>query len=240
MGEQVGIPAIYQFAQLSYPQVDTYADLPSAVAFAGKVYLVLTTTGVWFVNRKRRGLWRSDGAVWTRMGIAPTKEDMGLGVADDVEFSNLKLGASAFIKWLSGVLTLQTDEVDTNTDVQIHGNGTGYGILRIYDEDNAEYLRIACAGGIASLRVLGTAPAGLKLQSDEPQDIKCWSGLASGNPYFYIYGYKTAIGVKFLKARVNSNGDSVIEAEQDLILPNLAGTGDRAVMADVNGKLSAP
>ena len=39
--------------------------------------MVLTATGVWGVNRKRSGLWRSDGATWSRMGIAPTAPNLG-------------------------------------------------------------------------------------------------------------------------------------------------------------------
>ncbi len=238
-GEQVGIPSERDF--VGYPKVNAFADLPSAVAFAGKIYLVLTTTGTWFVNRKRKGLWRSDGAVWTRMGIAPSKDDMGLGTTDNVEFGTLKLGASALIKWLSGVLTIQTDEgTNTDTYLDIKGKGTGIGYIRIYDEDNAEFLEIKSVGGHAFLRTVGSSPGTFNLQHYTAQDIKFWSALPAGNPWFHLFGYKTAVGLKWFKLRVNADGDAVVEAEQDLIIPNLAGVGDRAVMADVNGKLSAP
>lgn len=241
MGNQVGIPAIYQFAELSYQQVNTFADLPSAGASAGKVYLVLTTTGVWFVNRKRRGLWRSDGAVWVRMGIAPTKEDMGLGIADDVEFSKLKLGTNAFIKWIAGDLLLMSDEgTNANTRIKIKGKGIGYGEIYIYDDDDAEYFWISTQAGNAYLSVKGVSPGGLYLQHIVAQDIKCWSSIVSGNPYFYVYGFKAGDVARYGRFRVNSDGDLEIEAENNVIFPNLAGVGDRAVMVDVNGKLSAP
>jgi hypothetical protein len=47
--------------------VATFADLPSAGANNGKIYIVKQTTGVVLVNRKRSGLYLSDGASWTRL-----------------------------------------------------------------------------------------------------------------------------------------------------------------------------
>ena len=52
-----------------YSDVDTFADLPDASDNTGEVYLVKTTTGVIFVNRKRAGLYLSDGTSWARMGV---------------------------------------------------------------------------------------------------------------------------------------------------------------------------
>lgn len=105
MGKQVGIPAMYRIAELNYPQVNTFADLGDPALFAGKIYLVLTTTGVWFINRKRRGLWRSDGAVWTRMGVAPTKEDMGLGATDNPTFAGINIGGNLLNDYEEGAWT---------------------------------------------------------------------------------------------------------------------------------------
>lgn len=42
-----------------------YAALPSAASNAGKVYLVLASSGVWLINRKSGGLYLSDGVVWS-------------------------------------------------------------------------------------------------------------------------------------------------------------------------------
>jgi len=51
-----------------YPEIDTYADLPAANLYEGLTYLVRFTTGTIFVNRKRAGLWYSDGTAWARLG----------------------------------------------------------------------------------------------------------------------------------------------------------------------------
>ena len=49
----------------SYPEVVNFAALPSAAAHTGEIYVVLTSTGVPFVNRKSAGFYVSDGASWT-------------------------------------------------------------------------------------------------------------------------------------------------------------------------------
>jgi hypothetical protein len=47
--------------------VANFASLPSAAANSGAIYIVKETTGVVFINRKRSGLYLSDGASWTRL-----------------------------------------------------------------------------------------------------------------------------------------------------------------------------
>lgn len=44
-----------------YPQVNTFADLPDPVANAGLIYVVLTPTGIYILNRKDAGMYYSDG-----------------------------------------------------------------------------------------------------------------------------------------------------------------------------------
>lgn len=66
----VGFTFINVVAGTAYPTVNTFADLPLAgtVIPPNNLYLVLTTTGVWFINRKERGIYTSDGVSWTRLG----------------------------------------------------------------------------------------------------------------------------------------------------------------------------
>ncbi len=52
----------------NYTQVATFADLPTAADYSAKIFVVLQTTGVIFVNRKLKGLYRSDGVEWSRLG----------------------------------------------------------------------------------------------------------------------------------------------------------------------------
>lgn len=54
-----------------YPEVNTFADLPDVLGKSGEVYLVKTSTGIIFINRKRAGLYLSDGSSWGRLGRIP-------------------------------------------------------------------------------------------------------------------------------------------------------------------------
>lgn len=45
-------------------EVNTFADLPDPTTVPGQVYSVRNTTGVIFINRQKRGLYKSDGTVW--------------------------------------------------------------------------------------------------------------------------------------------------------------------------------
>jgi hypothetical protein len=52
----------------SYPQVNTFADLPAASTVAGQIYVVLTATGSWLtLNRKQSGFYLSNGTTWTKL-----------------------------------------------------------------------------------------------------------------------------------------------------------------------------
>ncbi len=69
-----------------YPQVNTFADLPLATSSTGKVYLVLTATGVWPFNRKPAGLYRSNGATWDYMSAYPDlMSDANFGIQNSTD-----------------------------------------------------------------------------------------------------------------------------------------------------------
>jgi hypothetical protein len=73
-------------------------------------------------------------------------------------------GDDAYIKWSDGNLTLQTDEgVNTATFVDIKGKGTGGGTVRVFDQDDAEYLSVWAAGQIGKLRMGGIAPGEIRI-----------------------------------------------------------------------------
>jgi hypothetical protein len=79
-------------ANEAYPTVDTYADLPPAntVVPPNNIYLVLNTTGTWFINRRERGLYASDGVSWTRLGdIQSVFVDDTFQIKDNVDPSKV-------------------------------------------------------------------------------------------------------------------------------------------------------
>ena len=58
----------YEPEEVNYTEVVTYADLPDAAEFTNETFIVLVGTGVFGINRKRAGLWRSNGTAWYRLG----------------------------------------------------------------------------------------------------------------------------------------------------------------------------
>ena len=62
------VDAVERMREVNYPNVNTFADLPEASKHENEIYIVKTATGVMFVNRKRAGLYLSDGSGWYRLG----------------------------------------------------------------------------------------------------------------------------------------------------------------------------
>lgn len=131
----------------------------------------------------------------------------------------LLLGAFPVINWQSDPLLLKTDEgVNTNTDVRIQGKGTGVGILRLYDADNAERIEFSCQSGIGYIKTDGVSPNDLYLQDTAHANVRCFSNAGAGeNRYFYIFGWKTGVGTKY--------GGLVVEASGNFVIYTSAGQG---------------
>lgn len=55
----------------TYPEVNTFAELPSAGSNNGSTYLVRQSTGSYVLNRREAGLYFSNGSVWRRLGDIP-------------------------------------------------------------------------------------------------------------------------------------------------------------------------
>ena len=104
----------------TYPEVANYAALPAGQP-AGTTYVVLTATGVPFVNRKEAGLYRYTGATWAYLGSIPEGyfTDNVLGFFDDAdpskqgrfELSGVTPGTSRTLSWpnKSGVIACLDD-----------------------------------------------------------------------------------------------------------------------------------
>jgi len=134
-------------------------------------------------------------------------------------------GSNAYFKWSDGDLALMTDEgTNTDTHVSILGKGTGVGLLEVYDTDEDSYIILGWKGDDQPTITTDATPSEFNLLHDRAIDIKCWSSISSGNPYFYSYGYHTGVGVKYLRQRVEADGDALIESEGNLNI--IAGGGD--------------
>jgi len=132
--------------------------------------------------------------------------------------NNLLLGASPYVKWQSGNLLLQTTLADTNTGVQIKGQGSGVGQLALYDQDDAEWLVFYCSLGVGVFETGGTTPSSLNLQHSVAQDINFWAGITAGNPDFNIHGIQTGVGLKYGKQWIDTSGIYNLQGEVGLKL----------------------
>lgn len=56
----------------TYPQVNTYSQLPNAALYNNIIYVVLQPSGAYVATRKEAGLYYSNGVIWTRLGDIPS------------------------------------------------------------------------------------------------------------------------------------------------------------------------
>jgi len=105
--------------------VEFFADLPNVVTFAGQIYVVEKSSGVWLINRKNAGMYRSNGVDWVAMDDFPDVfSDANFEVFNDsdntkaVKFdvSNLTTALKRIIKW-------------PDKNLEFLGNGTGLNYL---------------------------------------------------------------------------------------------------------------
>lgn len=112
----------------SYPEVLDFASLPAAASFTGKDYIVQTSTGVWLVNRKPAGLYRSNGSVWSWLGDAPSTASLianvpaGNIVATDVQAALNELDTKKLANTVVQTKIASYTEGNTTGDVMILAN----------------------------------------------------------------------------------------------------------------------
>jgi len=83
--------------------VNTYADLPAPATVTGERWWVLTSTGVWLVNRRQKGAYYSDGAVWSYLGDFPVTA---------VEVGNTPAGGIAAVNVQAAIDELDGDKAN--------------------------------------------------------------------------------------------------------------------------------
>jgi hypothetical protein len=64
--------------------------------------------------------------------------------------------------------------------------------VKIFDQDEAEYLQLICDNGVGYIRTVGTAPAAITLQNAAHADVYVFSSATEGGTkQLRIYGYRT-------------------------------------------------
>jgi hypothetical protein len=118
-----------------YPQVANFAALPDVVIYNGKIYLVLTATGVWPFNRKPAGLYRSDGTSWSYMSAYPDMmTDSNFGIQNTASPTKvIAFSAAGITAGNTRVITapdrnVAIDDLSVNTDTAFTGLIAGSGL----------------------------------------------------------------------------------------------------------------
>ncbi len=99
-----------------------------------------------------------------------------------------------------------TDETDTDTIIDIKGNGTGEGTLRLWDQDNGEYLQIKALSGSALINIKGSSPVAIDIQDDAEVPILMFSASAEGETQeLKISGFRTGDEKRSLQIGVGTD-----------------------------------
>jgi hypothetical protein len=81
--------------------VNTFADLPAPATVPQQKYWVLTSTGVFLINRREKGSYYSNGSVWSWLGDYPTTAD---------QLGNVPAGSIAATNVQAALNELDTDK----------------------------------------------------------------------------------------------------------------------------------
>jgi len=103
-------------------------------------------------------------------------------------------GTHANFRTNDGHFNFTTDEgSNTVTYVSVHGKGTGYGVVNIYDNNDAEYLELFTDNGVGYLHTAGVSPNILRLQRGGHAGADFFQSADEGEtPELIIYGYRTS------------------------------------------------
>jgi len=142
------------------------------------------------------GYWSRNGTVLTAVN---TGDDLIIGditvkSTDDSNYIKISHdNSNSYFSTDDGAFVFLTDEgTNTNTNLEIKGKGTGEGRLAVYDEDDAEYLRVTCVGGTGRIETLGSSPGKLHLQYNAPANIECFANCGEGETKeLKIFGRRT-------------------------------------------------
>jgi len=108
----------------TYTEVTNYAALPVASTVTNKIYVVLSTTGIIYINRKLAGMYRSNGTTWDYLGDVSSYVSTSGGTTGQALVKNSN--ADYDTKWqsLAPVATsgAYSDLSGTPTNVTTQGN----------------------------------------------------------------------------------------------------------------------
>lgn len=150
----------------AFTQVNTFADLPPAAAHNGEIYYVKTSTGVWLINRKSRGFYRSNGVDWEYGGeLVEAFNDNNLRIYDGLdtskqiafEIGGISASTTRTFTWpdtSDTVVTLAATQTLTNKTIDFASN-TFIGTLAIANGGTGQATALAAFNALSPLTTRG-------------------------------------------------------------------------------------
>jgi hypothetical protein len=191
----------------TYPQVNTFSELPAAGSASGQIYVVRSGSGNYVLNRKSSGFYFSTGSVWRFLGDTPDyfKSD-NFQIYDSVDstkgvmFTTSGISTNTFRKLTiqnsNGTIAYLSD-IGAKVDISAFADYTG----NTAPNQFASKIAFNTYTGI-------TAPNTYLAKSD----FNTFSGTTIPNTYLAKSNFNTYSGQTLL----------LIQAKQDLLIP---GTG---------------
>lgn len=138
------------------------------------------------------------------IGVSPTQK-FEIGSTDNSDRISIFLdNTNAWFTWSDGALNFTTSEgTDTISEITIKGKGDRFGLLRIFDENNAERFDLWASSGRAFFTAGGTSPLSLELQSNAATPIRLFSAAPEGRTQeLQIYGRRTGDSLRSFQVGV--------------------------------------
>jgi hypothetical protein len=176
-------------AKLADSAADTLADGSTITASGGELSVD------WSVATNLNATGAITGKINPdSVGIGITYPSYLLSISDGTDEVGLYPdGTNANLRWTDGNFEMRTDEgTNTSSIVSIKGKGSGVGAMRIYDEENVEYLNMNATGTTANIEITGASATSLNLQPNANNQVQLFQNAAEGEtPEFKIVGYPT-------------------------------------------------
>jgi len=164
-------------------------------------------TGLKLYDDGGNGIFIEDGG---NVGIGTTGPSYKLSVGSTDASNQLSLyhdNTNAYFRTDDGAFRFLTDEgTNTNTNLDVMGKGTGYGQVRVFDEDDAEYLVLASVAGDGRINTSGSSPGEIQLQRTANGAVSVFKASAEGETQeLSIYGYRTSDALRSLQIGVGTD-----------------------------------
>ena len=227
---------------ISYPQVSTYSNLPSATGATGLVYIVLTT-----VEANLLGLYRSNGTTWDYLGdLVSVIKDTDFKIYDDgdptkyISFDASLIGTGKIKTYQmpnrDGVVVLSTDTtgIYNNTNIILSSTGTTTPSIQIKN-GTTEVFRLVVSPSLNNTFMGANAGIGVTTSTNMGIGDNVLSANTSGN-------WNLVVGKDSMKKNTTGSDNTVFGIQ--CMSGNTTGKqncafGEQSLMSNTTGSYNA-